>query len=230
MTKEFYEFIFQLRASGFQHHTQASALEMMQRVPEKVDTSFSWLDGERGSLSDSTFRDMRNFLIGCCFMSAQILIERGADAEYAYSLSDYYINRLDSIRDMRSMEALFSEMLDSAARLEETRRESSWGSLVNNAIRYIDQKLYSRISAADVAAHMGMSASYLSSLFKEKTGLSLHRYILMRKIEESKLMLRNTRRSISELSDALGFSSPAHFCTQFKKHTSLTPGEYRALG
>lgn len=227
MTREFYEFVFRLRSSGFQHHTQASARRLMEGMPVDGASVFSELDGERGSLSDSAFRDMRNFLIGACFMSAQILIERGADAEYAYSLSDYYINRLDTVRDRRAMDELFLEMLDSAAELEQQRREGGLGTLIGDCVRFIDQKLYGRLSAADVAAHIGMNASYLSSLFREKTGLPLHRYILRRKIEEGKTMLSNTRRSVSEIADALGFSSPAHFCAEFRKQEGITPTRFR---
>ena len=73
-----------------------------------------------------------------------------------------------------------------------------------------------------------MSRSFLSRKFKSETGINLIDFILMRKSEEGKRLLRYTDRTITDISGYLGFSSPAHFSRTFRKYIGKTPGEYRA--
>lgn len=231
MDRRFYEYIFHLRASGFEHHTQESVYQLMSAdAPATLADMFSRLDGEVGSLSENYFRDLRNFLIGCCFMTVQFFVDIGIDMEYACGFSDYYINRMDSVSDIKQLTALFAEMVEQGTKLQESACKVSYGQTIDTCIHYIDQKLYSPISASDAAAYMELHPSYLSSLFKEKVGVPLHRFILDKKMAEAEKMLRHTKIPVNQLAEALGFSSPAHFSAAFKKYAGVSPAMFRDRG
>jgi AraC family transcriptional regulator len=57
--------------------------------------------------------------------------------------------------------------------------------------------------------------------------VSPHQYILARRIERAKSMLRDPRHSIVDVALACGFSSQAHLSAMFKRSTGVTPGTYR---
>jgi AraC family transcriptional regulator len=88
---------------------------------------------------------------------------------------------------------------------------------------HLDQEL----SLMALAAVAQMSPYYFSRLFKQSTGLSPHQYLLWQRMEHAKHLLSDSRRTIAEVSDALGFPHQSHFATTFHTLVGMTPGEYR---
>ena len=72
-----------------------------------------------------------------------------------------------------------------------------------------------------------LSANYLGDLMKKETGLSALKHIQQKTLEVAKERVFNTKKSISEISDELGFPYPQHFSRWFKKMSGCTPNEYR---
>jgi AraC-like DNA-binding protein len=72
-----------------------------------------------------------------------------------------------------------------------------------------------------------MNCSYLCNHFKKETGKTITEYINELKVRESKRLLKNSKLSLIEISTRLGFSSQSYFHIVFKKHTGITPQEFR---
>ncbi len=92
---------------------------------------------------------------------------------------------------------------------------------------YVKKNLYSRIQVSDIAQELGISRSYLSNMFREKTGRTLSQFIIDQKIVEAKRLLQFTDKSIVDIAIHLGFSSQSHFQNTFKKQVGQTPLEYK---
>jgi AraC-like DNA-binding protein len=92
---------------------------------------------------------------------------------------------------------------------------------------YIQHHLSEPITAEDIAKDLYLSRPYLSRKFIEQTGESLTDFILKEKTEEAKRLLRYSDKTLTAISNYLGFSSQSHFSRVFKKYASCTPGEYR---
>ena len=63
--------------------------------------------------------------------------------------------------------------------------------------------------------------------FKKETGETIGRYIMKAKLQEAKLLLAYSNRSLPAISNFLFFSSQSHFQNLFKKEFGITPLEYR---
>ncbi len=74
----------------------------------------------------------------------------------------------------------------------------------------------------------GLSESHFRKLFRESRGVSPKQYILEVRIKKAKILLRETHKSITVISDECGFASVYHFCRAFKGICSCTPTEYRS--
>ena len=71
--------------------------------------------------------------------------------------------------------------------------------------------------------------SSVSKLFSQMNSMSVERFAILQRMEYAKELLSYDDKSISEISWELGFSSPAHFCAQFKKESGLSPRQFKAL-
>jgi AraC family transcriptional regulator len=93
---------------------------------------------------------------------------------------------------------------------------------------YIDSHLDENISLADLSARSGCSVNYFMRLFKQSFGMPPHRYIIERRVERAKALLRLDRSSsIAEIAAVCGFSNQAHMQTLFKRVAGVTPGAFR---
>jgi AraC family transcriptional activator of pobA len=79
-----------------------------------------------------------------------------------------------------------------------------------------------------ITKELNVSASYLSGLLKELTGLSTLQHIQNKIIEKAKEQLSTTDLSVSEIAYGLGFEHSQSFSKMFKAKTSLSPLEFRA--
>ncbi|HTV20864.1 MAG TPA: AraC family transcriptional regulator [Polyangiaceae bacterium] len=107
-------------------------------------------------------------------------------------------------------------------------REDSPSALpAQRLVAFIEEHLGSDIGIATLAALAGYSPDHFARLFKQGFGLSPYQYILQRRIERAKSLLRDRTHSIAKVAMLCGFASQAHFHTTFKARTGVTPGVYR---
>lgn len=99
--------------------------------------------------------------------------------------------------------------------------------LVEKALNYIDQHLAEPITLEQVAAHIHMSASYLSQLFKQLNGFTVWEYIVSRRIALAKRLLLESDELVLDVSMKCGFNSITNFNRAFKREAAMTPRMYR---
>lgn len=93
--------------------------------------------------------------------------------------------------------------------------------------RYIDQHFKEPLNLDLLAGEAFVNKYYLAHAFKKEYGISPINYMLCRRIEESKYLLAETDLPLSQISQALGFSSPSYFSQSFRRSEGLSPTEYR---
>jgi AraC family transcriptional regulator len=105
------------------------------------------------------------------------------------------------------------------------------GMLPRNRLRrvldYIRDRLDQNLSLTELADLVGLNADYFSRAFKHTTGLSPHRYVLLKRIERACALLRDPSLSISEITARCGFASQSSFTTAFRRIKGITPSAYR---
>jgi len=83
-----------------------------------------------------------------------------------------------------------------------------------------------RLSELSALAHM--SAFHFARLFKQSTGLPPHRFVVGRRIGHAKELLVTDGASIAAIARIVGFRTPSHFTTVFRRSTGVTPSAYRS--
>ncbi|MBR3949774.1 MAG: helix-turn-helix transcriptional regulator [Oscillospiraceae bacterium] len=92
---------------------------------------------------------------------------------------------------------------------------------------YIDTHYKENLTLDLLADYAHVNKYYLAHAFKEEYGLSPINYLISRRIEESKYLLRETDMSLSQIARILGFSSPSYFSQSFRRVEGMAPMEYR---
>jgi len=93
--------------------------------------------------------------------------------------------------------------------------------------RYIDVNYKESLSLDDLARVVHMNKYYLAHAFKDEYGVSPINYMISRRIDESRYLLKETNMSLSEIAQILGFSSASYFSQSFRRSTGSAPIEYR---
>ena len=98
---------------------------------------------------------------------------------------------------------------------------------IKRALAYIDKHLYQNPSLRDISDYVYLSETYFSKLFKKEMGLTLVQYVNQRKLDQAKILLRESDTPIESIAKALGFSRPSYFSKIFKEAMADTPHGYR---
>ena len=95
--------------------------------------------------------------------------------------------------------------------------------------RYIQYHVDEDLRIDQLAARVYLSQTYLSYIFKKETGMTISRYIRQCRMEKAKELLKDTKDTVKEVCEKVGYSDVKHFTSMFRKYTGLKPGEYRKL-
>lgn len=98
---------------------------------------------------------------------------------------------------------------------------------LGRVIAYIEAHLADEIGLLELSSVVELSPHHFGEAFKASTGAPPHRYVLARRIERAQQLLREDDRPLGEIAYSVGFSSQAHFTTQFRRATGMTPGRFR---
>lgn len=99
--------------------------------------------------------------------------------------------------------------------------------IVYTALRYLENNYFQNVNVSRLAAELGVTRSYFTSLFTEKTGLSPYNYLTELRVGKARDLLENSDLRISEVAYSVGFSGLERFSEMFKKYTGLSPVAYR---
>jgi len=98
---------------------------------------------------------------------------------------------------------------------------------INRAIQYMEQNLDKKLILSEISDEAGYSPSYLTTLFRKKTGYSPLSYFSHLKISKASEYLDFSKFKIKEISFMLGYSDPYYFSKDFQKKIGLSPRNYR---
>jgi AraC family transcriptional regulator len=101
------------------------------------------------------------------------------------------------------------------------------GGELQRITQYIEENLDAHLSLHALADVLGISIIRFVRSFKQSTGVQPHRYVLERRIAQSKSLLADANLPLVEVALRSGFSSQSHFSTVFRRLTNITPGRYR---
>ena len=220
--------------NDFNIHNSYDQEQAIMSIVSKGDVAAlkSWLEFapaiSEGTLAKEQLRQHKNIFIVSATLVSRAAIRGGMDVNDAFSISDFYIQRCEllySLNDITNLQ--YRMILDYTERVSRLRINQNNSKLLIDVANYIYHHISEPIKTEDIANSLYLSRPYLSKKFKEETNENIAEYIIKEKINEAKRLLRYSNKTLTQISSYLGFSSPSHFSRVFKKHTNLSPSEYK---
>jgi AraC-like DNA-binding protein len=106
------------------------------------------------------------------------------------------------------------------------RGEKSVGDTVYAIIRYIENNIFDIDDIRTIASSLGYSYSYISHLFKERTGVTLQRYIGLKKHEKALELLKYGNLSVTQVASQLQYKSVQSFSKAFSRTMGFPPSKH----
>jgi len=93
---------------------------------------------------------------------------------------------------------------------------------------YIEAHLDDRLTLADLAGVACLSPYHLSRSFKQAVGVGPQRYVMRRRVERAKTLMRRTDQPLAMIAREVGFADQSHLTSVFRREIGVTPGHFRA--
>lgn len=170
---------------------RAVATGDIDKVKQNCEQERFMSDKGVGILSKDPVTNLKYHFVITTAMITRMCREHGMELEQAFRLSDFYIQKLDDINTEEEVHRLHDAMvMDYTEKMRKYFRSDTNSKHINACKEYIYSHIKERITIEDLADVLGVSASYLSRLFKKEVGVSVSSYIRKRKIEMAKNLLR----------------------------------------
>lgn len=127
------------------------------------------------------------------------------------------------IRIMARMILILTEM----EATEHKKQGISSPSKTEEILDFIHSHYTEDLSNKSISSVFGYHPQHINRLIRAKTGYSIHKYIIMRRISKACELLSTTKMSVSEIGYKVGFQNPNHFSRYFKEFMMISPGTYR---
>lgn len=130
-------------------------------------------------------------------------------------------------KDAVEMSGAVHRYLLSYARDVHLQNPDSYHKVIERTKDYIQEKYAENLSLERVAREAGVSACYLSKLFKKEEGINFKQYVIKIRMEKAKFLLGEGKLNIGEVARACGYSEAGYFCRIFKQYWGMLPKEFQ---
>lgn len=196
-----------------------------------------------------------NFDINKDFISKYLPEDAVPTSNYVKSFCFYVINtiNLTLIEQNKSFSDIFGDELSVWDKLTRIRKEENirqwifnvivfvkeylkseseddikYKNIAENILNYINENFASPTALEESADKLSISLNYANSIFKKYYHQTIFNYLITVRMKKAKTLIRDSNMKISDIAKLTGYSGTSYFTAAFKKHTGMTPSEYRA--
>lgn len=213
-------------AVGHRHAIQAGPSDMLRYVymgflfNEQADAEFADIHSFFRSVPYQHAKDTYNAVIPFLRNIDEFYTQK----PYSHTMIKNYLEEV-VVLSYRS----FTEKSAKFARYTPQKSPHSVGNTVYSVIRYVENHIFELKSIGTIAEDLGYSYTYLSHTFKDKTGMTLQRYINHKKVEKALELLKYGNLSVKQVAARLHYETLQSFSKAFSRIMGYPPSQYVAM-
>ena len=196
----------------------------------KAEMFFTNLSSEQfEKRSENPIRDMKNYAIILNTILRKAVESASVHPFHINRISTQYALKIELISSQSNFMSLLKEMIRKYTLLVKNHSLKGYSMHVRKVITAINQDLTEDLSLKAMAEALNVNPSYLSTLFKKETGMTLTEFVNQKRIEQAILLLNSTDMQIQTIALYCGIPDVNYFTKVFKKIVGKTPKEYREM-
>lgn len=196
----------------------------LHRVTALASTVFN--NGAEQRLSDS-LRDRKNNLVILKTLLRKSAEYGGVHPLHIHSLASHYAMEIENICTIKQSLTLQEDMIRDFCLLVKEHSLSKYSDYVAKAITLVHYDLTADLSLKHIAGELNVNASYLSALFHRECGCTLTEFVNQQRMEHALYLLADATKPVQTVAAECGIHDVNYFIKLFKKHTAMTPTQYR---
>ena len=174
-----------------------------------------------------TMRSLRNYGIVLNTLLRKAAEYGSVHPVHIDRLSSSMAHKLEVVRTPAEMLQQYSTMVHKYCLLVKNHSMQNYSQLVQHVILRVEADLTADLSLRAHAAELNVNPSYLSTLFKKETGLTLTEFVNRQRIDHAIFLLNTTDMQVQTIAQNCGIPDVNYFTKTFKRMIGKTPKEYR---
>ena len=196
--------------------------------PQDVDAI---LDHYVASMGESAAKSMMmaNYMFVDILLAASRMIkESGGAPEQVIPQALRYQEGGGKMMKLEDVLPLSRQMLEQAINFRDQRGSGRYGTVIRKAKAFIlSHYSDTNVTLHDVASHVALSNNHFCTVFSQEMGVTFTEYLTGVRMGKAKELLSATGMRTSDIAYAVGYNDPHYFSYLFKKHTGLSPRDFR---
>lgn len=141
---------------------------------------------------------------------------------------DNFYKKLQAVETIDEVNHMFHNLIKEITDKLQVSSRERYERLIEQIKAYVSEN-YGNISLSvnEVSDHVDMSAAYLGRVFKQVTGNTFTEFLTKFRLDIACDLLKQTDKTVNEISDEVGFTNSSYFYIIFKKNLNCTPNQYR---
>ena len=172
-------------------------------------------------------RDMKNYCIIINTLFRKSVERGGVHPIHIDSVSSEFAKKIELRSTVEDIQKLIYEMVKVYCQLVNKYSVKDYSPTVQKVIVMIESNLSSDLTLSELANTLNINASYLSTVFKKETGITVTGYVNEKRIELAQELLKTTNLQIQTIAQYCGIVDVHYFTRLFKKTTGVSPKQFR---
>jgi AraC family transcriptional regulator len=145
-----------------------------------------------------------------------------AEMESGYRSGRLYFDSLGT-----AMAACLLDRHSSVSRASRIENQGMSGRRLREVLSYVEDNLGRELSLKEIADTAGLSVSHCNTAFRKSIGMPIHQYVIRRRVERAKTLLREGEMSISQIAIEAGFAHQSHLAYHVRRLLGVSPMSLR---
>lgn len=124
------------------------------------------------------------------------------------------------------IQRILTEIIELSRQITQNTTKSQ--QIILEAVNFIEHHYQTALTVQHLADRFQVSLFHFSRIFRMETGYSPYEYIIKTRIDQAKLLLRQTHTSVKEITFLVGYHSESNFIKSFKDRVNLSPNSFRS--
>ena len=209
---------------------------LLEKYDRRICQAIELLDVEEGdmaveelSLSVSKINNVHGWELLQLIRSAGDIFAMRADVAQKNNTEEDFYYKCDNCRNAAELFDALKAFQKTLMQKALSYRENEPSRPVRLAKQYIQNHYSEQITLEEVSEAIGLSPAYFSVLFKKETEVGFAKYLMGVRMEQAKVLLRETNLPVAEICKKVGYNDLKHFTHTFEKIAEVKPAVYRKL-